>query len=174
MSNAIWFQRSVYSMICMIFIIWLISPQSSLPQAVPAPEFFLCLTLAVILRKPEVLSVILIAVIFLLCDFLFNRPVGLWSGIVIILTEFTKTQYWRYKDSNFVSTWLFSSILIAFGMGSYLLVLILFMVPYTDLSQYLVWVLITILCYPIMFCLSFLVVRPGKQDYQDRVLGGRA
>ena len=57
MSNAIWFQRTVYSVISLLFIIWLISPQNSLPQAIPAPEFLLCLTLVVILRKPEVLPV---------------------------------------------------------------------------------------------------------------------
>ncbi|MBL6856101.1 MAG: hypothetical protein ISQ88_06980 [Rhodobacteraceae bacterium] len=174
MSNALWFQRTVYSVISLLFIIWLISPQNSLPQAIPAPEFLLCLTLVVILRKPEVLPVILIAIIFLFCDFLFSRPVGLWSGIVIILTEFTKAQYWRYKGSNFVTTWLFSSFVIAFGIGTYILILILFVVPHTNLSQYLVWVLITIFSYPIMFCLSFLVVRSDKKNYQDRVLGGRA
>ena len=98
MINALWGQRIFYLLISLLLIVWLIAPQNSLSQGLPTPEFLLCLTLAIIFRRPDVLPTILIAIVFLFCDFLFNRPIGLWTVIVIIISEFAKTQYWRYKD----------------------------------------------------------------------------
>ena len=166
MTNALWGQRLLYFLISLLFILWLIVPQNPLPQALPTPEFLLCFTLAIILRRPEALPVILIAIIFLFCDVLFNRPIGLWTAIVIIISEFAKTQYWRYKDSNFVTTWFFISFLSSVGIFLYMIVLDVLLVPQSNFWQYLIWALITILIYPFMFCLSFLIVGFDKQNYE--------
>lgn len=166
MTNALWSQRLLYLLISLLFILWLIAPQNPLSQALPTPEFLFCFTLAIILRRPEVLPVILIAIVFLFCDVLFNRPIGLWTAIVIIISEFAKTQYWRYKGSNFVTAWFFISFLSSVGIFLYMIVLNLLLVPQANFWQYLIWALITILIYPIMFCLSFLIVGFDNQSYE--------
>ena len=164
MINALWGQRIFYLLISLLLIVWLIAPQNSLSQGLPTPEFLLCLTLAIIFRRPDVLPTILIAIVFLFCDFLFNRPIGLWTVIVIIISEFAKTQYWRYKDSNFITTWFFISFLISSGIFSYMIILNVLLVPQSNFWQYIIWALITMLTYPVIFCLSFLIVGFDKQS----------
>ena len=125
MTSSFWIQRSTYLNFSFLLVVWLIVPQNPFKQTIPTPDFLFCLTLAIIFRRPNLLPIALIGLVFLGTDILFNRPIGLWTAIVLIITEFARTQFWRYNDANFITTWLFVSFLILLSTFSHMIVLIL-------------------------------------------------
>ena len=173
MSSGFWIQRFIYLVFSFLLVVWLIVPQNPLKQTIPTPDFLFCLSLAIILRRPNLLPVALIVLVFLSTDILFNRPIGLWTAIVLITAEFARTQFWRYNDANFITTWLFVSCLIFLSTFFHMLVLNLFVVPHSGLWHYLIWALLTILIYPIMFCLSFIIVGFDRKNYYGKFVDSR-
>ena len=53
----------------------------------PGPDLLLALTLAWLLRQPAVVPIGSILLVFLLADFLFLQPPGLWTLLVIIVVR---------------------------------------------------------------------------------------
>ena len=173
MTSSFWIQRSTYLIFSFLLVVWLIVPQNPFKQTIPTPDFLFCLTLAIIFRRPNLLPIALIGLVFLGTDILFNRPIGLWTAIVLIITEFARTQFWRYNDANFITTWLFVSFLILLSTFSHMIVLNVFVISQSDFWHYLIWALLTILIYPMMFCLSFLIVGFDRKNYYGKFMGNR-
>ena len=173
MTSGFWIQRSTYLIFSFFLVVWLIVPQNPFKQTIPTPDFLFCLTLAIIFRRPNLLPIAFIGLVFLSTDILFNRPIGLWTAIVLITTEFARTQFWRYKGVNFITTWLFVSFLILLATFFYMMILKIVVISQTDFWHYLIWALLTILIYPIMFCLSFLIVGFDRKNYYGKFVGNR-
>ena len=171
MTSNFWVQRFFYFIFSLLLIVWLIVPQNPLKQTIPTPDFLFCLTLAIIFRRPNVLPIVLIGLVFLVTDILFNRPIGLWTAIVLITTEFARTQFWRYNDANFITTWLFVSLLIMISTFTHMIVLNIFLISQAEFWHYLIWAMLTILIYPIMFCISFLIVGFDRKNYYGKFVG---
>ena len=83
----VWSYRAVFLLLCAVIITFKLLPLGLNDQGLPGPDLLLALTLAWVLRQPAVVPIGSILVEFLLADFLFQRPPGLWTILVILTSE---------------------------------------------------------------------------------------
>jgi len=115
----------------------------------PGPDLAVCLALAWVLRRPEQVPALTIALLFLLEDVLLLRPLGLWAAIVVIGTEAARMREQRWRELPFMVEWLRVAILLALMLLGYRLVLAVFFLPLPPLGQVILQYIATIGAYPL-------------------------
>lgn len=116
----------------------------------PGPDLALCLALGWTLRRPEQVPVLVIALMFLLEDFVLLRPLGLWAAIAVIGTEAARQREQRWRELPFMVEWLRVALLIATMMLAYRFVLTLFFLPRPPLGQVILQYIATTAAYPVV------------------------
>ena len=80
-------------------------------------------------RRPDTLPALVALGVFLLADFLFQRPPGLYAALVLLMTEWLRRRSPRLRHGAFAGEWLAAGIGMAFvGLASRA-VLALLLVP---------------------------------------------
>ncbi|MEJ6397487.1 rod shape-determining protein MreD [Yoonia sp. 208BN28-4] len=146
----IWMRRMVFISVALMIVFLQLLPLDTIPGQWAAPDFLLACTLAWVSRRPDFLPVYIIAAIFLLTDLLFQRPPGLWTALVIILTEILRV---RARNMR--------SVPIAVELGAVAIgiigitvanrvILAIVMTPQAPLGLTLIQMLMTIAIYPVV------------------------
>ena len=171
----LWLMRALYFGLCFLVILVHLLPLEITVSRVPAPDFMACLTLAWVLRRPEFVPLVLIAAVFLLADFFFLRPPGLYAALAVLGAEILRSRGEAFYEMPFSFEWvLVAVILTGMAVGNQVLhAVTLLEAPSLGLS--LIQLILTIVAYPLVVVLSrsiFGVRRrhPGEID----VLGRRA
>ncbi|SUZ31465.1 hypothetical protein ROE7235_01211 [Roseibaca ekhonensis] len=122
----------------------------------PAPDIMLALTLAWVVRRPDLLPAPVIVAYFFIEDILMMRPPGLWALIMLGATEFLRRRNPTLRGLVF---WLEFALVSAMMLGMFLLnrmVLGIVMVPQAPLGLSLAQFVGTVGVYPVMVaCLHF-------------------
>ncbi len=150
-------------------------PLDTTPPALPAPDVMLCVTLAWVLRRPDLLPAVVIVAAFLLEDILLMRPPGLWALVVLAGTEFLRARQPQMRDQGFLAEWAVIALIITAMFVLERAVLTVTLVPMPDLGPALIRMLGTILIYPAILAVLLLALRSrgfGAGD-GDAVTGGR-
>ena len=124
-------------------------PLQSLPYPFAPTDVPLAITLAWIMRRPDVMSPILITLAFLFADAILQRPPGLWTLIVLCASIFLRMRTRGRKEVQFLYEWFIISLVIAVSFLVQYFALMFTFLPVPDLQPYLVQVLLSILIYPI-------------------------
>ncbi|TVP70593.1 MAG: rod shape-determining protein MreD [Rhodobacteraceae bacterium] len=118
------------------------------------PDLLLCLTMAWVLRRPDLLPAPLIAGYFLLEDILLLRPPGLWAMIVLMGSEFLRRHAAQFRSYRFFSEFLLvAGLFVAMWLADRA-VLAIVMVPQPALGLSFVHLLGTIAIYPAIVAIS--------------------
>lgn len=140
-----------------------------------APDLLILLTLAWVTRRPGFAPALAIAAIFLVADLLFQRPPGLWAGLVLILSEMLRGRSRSLRTLPFWVEW----ATVGGGLIAITLVnrftLSMVLVPQASLGLTLLQMALTILCYPVVVLLSYLLFgisrpTPGEVDASGKRL----
>jgi rod shape-determining protein MreD len=122
----------------------------------PAPDIMLALTLAWIVRRPDMLPAPLVALYFFLEDILMLRPPGLWALIVLGATEFLRRRNPTLRGLTF---WVEYALIVPLVLGMFVLnriVLGIVMVPQVPLGLSLAQFVGTVAIYPfVVICLHY-------------------
>jgi len=134
-----------------------------------APDFLILMALAWVTRRPSFVPAIAIAAIFLLSDLLFQRPPGLWTGLVVILSEMLRSRARAMRTLPFFLEWATVSIGMIAITGVYAITLSLVLVPQGPLGLTLLQLLLNIIFYPAVVFVSYAVFgvnrpAPGEVD----------
>lgn len=140
----------IYVLCCLAILFLRILPLNLGFTGWPGPDLALCLTFAWILRRPDLLPALLIALMFLIEDILLMRPIGLWAAIVLTGAEAARLREFRWRDQPFMVEWLRVGLLIGAMMLGYRMVQILFLLPVPALGQVILQFLATISAYPVV------------------------
>lgn len=124
------------------------------PGRFPAPDFLLLITFAWVLRRPDYVPVLLIGLVFLLADFLFMRPPGLWAALVVLATEFLRAREPGWRDLPFLLEWAIVAGVLAVMTLAYSLALAVFFVDQPGLGRTLLHLAITTAAYPVVVLLT--------------------
>ena len=100
--------------ILIIFLLMFIKilPLDTIPKEWIGPDVLFCVILTWCLRRPLSAPIVLIGLLFLLQDILFQRPPGLYAACATLVCEWCKRQVLRAEDFPFVAEWLTASIAI--------------------------------------------------------------
>ena len=122
-----------------------------------APDILLLITLSWVARRPSFVPALAIAGLFLLSDFLFHRPPGLWAGLVLILSEILRNRARSMRTLPFWIEWGTVSIGIAMITMIDRFTLTMVLVPQGSMGLTLLQLTITILTYPLVVFVSYAV-----------------
>lgn len=173
LAAGVWSHRALYVALAALLLFLRLLPLGSVAGSWPGPDLLLCLTLVWVLRRPDYVPALLIAVVVLLEDFLLMRPPGLWAALVVLATEFLRRRNGLTRELGFLVEWLLVAGVILATLLGFRLVMALVMLPQVGLGQTLVQAVATILCYPAVIGISrfaFGVRKPaaGEVDAHGR------
>ncbi|MEL7280511.1 MAG: rod shape-determining protein MreD [Pseudomonadota bacterium] len=165
----VWSMRVIYLGLCGLVIFVHLLPLEPVSRFWVAPDLMIAVTFAWVLRRPDYAPLVLIAGVFLLADFLFHRPPGLWAALVLIGSQTLRAKAPDLRDLTFPMEWLsVATTLIAITIG-YRIILTLLLVDTPPLSLSLIQVLTTLVAYPLVVLASQTIFRvrkiaPGELD----------
>lgn len=134
-----------------------------------APDLLILLAFAWVIRRPSFTPALAIAAIFLLADMLFQRPPGLWSGLVLIASEILRGRSRSMRTLPFWLEWVTVAGAIFTILVIYLFTLSIVLVPQASVGLTLLQYVLTIAMYPVVVFVSYAVFgvsrpAPGEVD----------
>lgn len=143
------------------------------PGQLPGPDLLTILAIAWVVLRPSLVPVWLIVLVIFAGDILFMRPLGLWTLLVVLATEFLRSRNLLLRDTPFLLEWLMVGAVIAaiFVLNS--AILAVFAVTQPTLGLTLIGMVATILCYPLVVILAgrafgLRKATPGETDMLGR------
>jgi len=170
-----WANRGVFVLLAFMLIVVDLVPLDMRPSLWASPDLLLAATLAWVARKPTFVPVLVIAMLFLMTDFLFMRPPGLWAALVVIFTEVIRRQNYDFRNMPLLVEW----GTVAFGIVAITIanrvVLAIVMAPQAPLALTLIELVATILVYPLVvlvahFAFGVSRTSPGEIGKKGQVL----
>lgn len=150
----LWLYRALFlALACLIMFIHLL-PLRPGPGGIPGPDVLLLLAFSWVLVRPEFVPLPIIAVVFLAADILFMRPLGLWSVLAVVGSEYLRQRSFQMRGISFLVEWLNVAAIITAMTLIYFLVQSLFALPQASLGMILIRLLFTIICYPLVVILG--------------------
>lgn len=121
---------------------------------IPGPDVLMALAFAWVVMRPDYVPLALLVVVFFLADILFMRPLGLWTALVVLGSEFLRSRSFMLRDMPFLYEWfLVSGVVVAVFLGNTLM-LAIFAVDQPSLGLTLIGLVATILAYPLVVILG--------------------
>jgi len=162
-----WVGRVTYGLIAFGLIFVQLLPLNTMPPGWAPPDLLLVVTMVWVARRPDLVPVLLIAVVFLLTDLLFQRPPGLMTALVLIATEMLRARAAGLRNAPFALEWATVSVMIAGLTLGNRLILAAAMTPQAPLGLTMVQLLMTCLSYPLIAGLAqliFGIARPAPGE----------
>jgi rod shape-determining protein MreD len=133
------------------------------------------LTLVWVGRRPDHVPLPVVAAVFLLTDLLYGRPPGLWTALVVILTEVLRARAQGLRGMPFLVEWLtvavgIVAITLANRFGHAVAI-----IPQAPAGLTILQTVMTIVCYPAAAGLAYAAFgisrpAPGEMDALGRPL----
>ena len=145
-----WSARITYVLLAFVLVVAPLLPLNTVPRSYASPDLLLLVTAAWAARRPDSLPALLVAALFLLADFLFQRPPGLYAALVLLYTEWLRRRAPRLRKGSFLGEW------VAVGTGIAVLGLVdravlgMLMTPQPRLGLTLTQLILTIALYPVV------------------------
>jgi rod shape-determining protein MreD len=143
-----WTYRALY-VLCSVVVIGIsLLPLGDGTAGLPGPDLTVVLAFAWVLRRPDCVPPLLVALVVLLADAFALRPLGLWAALVVIGAEFLRSRAALMRDLPFLAEWAFvTAVLLALSV-LYWAVLTVFVAVQPELGQHLLHALASALAYP--------------------------
>ena len=162
-----WLMRSIYVLLCLTLLFLQLLPLDTVPKVWAAPEWVLAFTIAWVLRRPEFVPPVLIALVFLMADLLLQRPPGLWAALVLLACETLRSRAPGLRDLTFPVEWLnVATTLVIMTLG-YRVILGLTVVDQAPLGLSLIQLVMTLLAYPVVVLITQTVFGVRKLAHGD-------
>ena len=161
--------RAVFIALALGMIFVQLVPFSLEPGGWAWPDLLLVITVVWVARRPDYAPFVVIALIFLLTDLLFQRPPGLWAALVLIMTEVLRARRARLRNMPLAFEWGSVAVLIVAITLANRIVLAVVMLPQAPLGLTLIQMVMTILAYPLVALVAHLLLgvtrsAPGAVD----------
>ena len=164
----LWWFRVLFIGFAAVLVFLHLLPLQTTPTNFAAPDFLLCLTAAWVLRRPDQVPVVSVAVVFLFADLYFQHPPGLMTALVVVATEFLRSRSPFMREYPFAVEWLvFGVVAFAVMIGFRLTLQLLVLAPpslWLMATQYVA----TLIAYPFIvgalrWFLGVRHIQPGER-----------
>jgi rod shape-determining protein MreD len=115
---------------------------------IPGPDILTLLAFAWVVRRPDYVPALLVALVTLFTDVIFVRPLGLWAALVLIGLEFLRTRESLSRDQPFLVEWFMVGATFCLITMANSLILAVFLVPQPPLKLAALQMVISVGCYP--------------------------
>lgn len=145
-----WSGRITYLVLAFALIVAPLLPLSTLPSGFAAPDMLLAVTALWVARRPDTVPAPVVAAVFLLADVLFQRPPGLFTALVLAMTEWLRARSPRLRRGSVMGEWLAAGGGIAVVCLANRAILAVVLVPQAPLGLVLIQVILTVALYPVI------------------------
>ncbi len=149
-----WTYWSLFLGLASLIIFVKLLPLHPGPGRIPGPDVLTLFALAWVVRRPEYVPALLVAAVFLMADFLFMRPPGLWTALVILGLEYLRSRSVSMREISFLGEWLTVTGVITAMVFANAAILAIFVVEQPGLGPALIRMIATILAYPLVVALA--------------------
>ncbi len=150
----LWLMRGLFAAIVLAVIFFSLLPLSTVPRLWAGPDLIMGFAFAWVLRRPEYVPLPIVAALLFLADLMLGRPPGLYAALTLIAFENLRARAPRLRDMPFTVEWLSVGAMIVTVMLAYRLLLALFLVPEASPGLWLIRLLATLACYPLVVALT--------------------
>ncbi|SFE05038.1 rod shape-determining protein MreD [Sulfitobacter brevis] len=165
----LWLMRAAFLLLALVIHFFLLLPLGTAPPTWAGPDLLLGFACAWSLRRPEYVPALSLAIVFLLSDFLLQRPPGLWALLAVMGCENLKGRGRNLRDGGFAAEFFaVTVVIIAITLIERLILSLVFVEP-PVFSLSLSELGLTLLFYPLIVAVthSLMGVRksaPGELD----------
>lgn len=149
-----WGYRTFYIALALMIVGYRLLPLGPAQGPFVGPDLLLALTFAWLLRQPAVVPIGSIVIVFLTADFLLQRPPGLWTVLVLLVTEWLRSRRVATTEYNFLVEWAWVTGAIFVVIVGERIALWLLVAPQSSLGLSLMHGLTTAAIYPIIVLVS--------------------
>lgn len=167
-----WAMRGVFVVLCGTVIFIQILPFSHWPPKLAGPDILMALTFAWVVRRPDYVPVLLVALIALMADLLLQRPPGLWAALTVAGTEMLRRRSLALRDLTFAAEWVSVAGTMVVITVANRLVLAVLLVDQAPLGLTVMQLLATLIAYPFVAVVSHGVFGVRKRNARDMDGGG--
>lgn len=165
----IWVMRSLYLGLSFFIIFLHLLPLATSPTRWFAPDFLMAFTFAWAMRRPEYVPALCVGGMILLADLLFQRPPGLFAGLVVVGAETLRARAIANRDMPYLVEWMSVAGVMITVIIAERLFLAIFFIAAPSLSLVLLQLAMTIALYPLVVMISHFVFNvrrpaPGEVD----------
>lgn len=169
----LWKMRAAFVLLTLAILFANLLPlKTSAPTHWAGLDLLLVFAMAWSVRRPDYVPIVILALLFLLADFLLQRPPGLWALLTLMACERLRGQAHILRDAGAATEYLNVSALI---IGVYLLnrlILGLVIVDLPPLGLYLLQMIATLAAYPFAVFLTHVLMGVRKLAPSDGRIGG--
>lgn len=167
--SRLWFMRAFFAWLAITILFLHLLPLNIEPQRWSGPDLMLALTFAWAIRRPEYVPAWSVGLIFLLADFLLQRPPGLWAALVVTAAQTLGTRAQSNRDMPFLVEWATCTGAIIGVTLAYRVLLTIFFLPPPLLGLSMFQMIFTVLIYPLVVLVSYALLgvrkaAPGEVD----------
>lgn len=166
-----WSMRVLLALLCLTFIFLKLMPFSTVPQLWTGPDWMVVICLAWAARQPDYTPAWLVALLFLLADFLLLRPPGLGAFVMVIAVELQRRRAPSLRDATFVTEWATAAALMVMAALGARIILTVFFLDRPSLGLTLIQAMMNIATYPLVVLLSQMLFGVRRQDVRDGNVG---
>ncbi len=165
-TSRLWTMRIAFALLVLTILFFHLLPLQTATGGLIWPDLVLCFALAWSVRRPDYVPAVLLALTFLLCDLLLQRPPGLWAVLALIACEQIKVQGRGLRDATLLAEVVSVAIWIVGVALAYRLILAILLVDAPPLGPMLIQVIATVLAYPMVVAVTHgvLGVRKAAPD----------
>ena len=166
----VWLYRGIFVGLALFILFIRLLPLGTVPGHLPGPDLLLCIMLAWVMRRPDYLPVLMITLIVFLEDVMLMRPLGLWTALVVLATEFLRSRAALTRELSFAVEWMLIAGLMIGLLLAYRLFFAVAFVPQPAFGFALTQTIWSILCYPIVVMASRLILdlrKPAMGELDD-------
>ena len=164
----VWTYRLIFGGLAAAVTFLALLPVGTGEGGIPGPELMVCLVAAWVLRRPDYVPVWLLLGVLLLDDALLMRPLGLWTLIVLVVSEYLRRRADPTQAISFGAEAALVSACIAAAFAANQLALLMLLAPAPPLLGQAMQAVATIAFYPPVALFSRLIgvrrLAPGELD----------
>lgn len=157
-SRTVWLYRGIFVGLALFVLFVRLLPLGTEAGNLPGPDLPLCVMLAWVMRRPDYLPVLMIAGLVFLEDIVLMRPLGLWTALVVLATEFLRSRAALTRELSFAVEWMLIAGLMVALLLAYRMVFAIAFVPQAGFGFAMTQTLWSILCYPFVVMASRLIL----------------
>ncbi|MCY3879836.1 MAG: hypothetical protein OXF74_11740 [Rhodobacteraceae bacterium] len=168
--SKIWLYRLLFSALLLLVSAMVMVPAPVFSLPVPRADIVFCFVAAWLARRPDYAPAWIIVTAILLAEFLAAQAPGLWSAVVLGVSEIIRSRHEKFRQRSFLYEWSFISAMFASAVLSYQLILMLAFLPTTSLRLILFHIAVTILIYPLTVLVTNYLFRVFKRGFDEQFL----
>jgi len=166
-TSRLWLMRAAFLGLALLIMFFHLLPLDTVPRQWAPPDLLIAFAFAWVLRRPDYLPVLSLAIIMLMADLMLQRPPGLWAMLVVLGCEYLKNQTAGLHGASFLGEWAaVAMVLMGITMLNRLILGIVAVQP-APLGLSLIQMVLTIAVYPCVVLISQTLMgvrRPAPGD----------